>query len=586
MVDDDSVHLELSERFLSRQSPDYEIITAETSEEAIKKLEGDGFDAAVCDIDLSTDTMSGLDILEHIRSSGDDIPVIIFTGKSREEFAIQALNLGADYYIRKSSTNIESLYAELSYYILTAVEKRKTKIALRESERKLRQSQTRLAEAQRIAHSGSWVWDIEEDTILWSDEIYRIFGLAPQEFSATYEAFLDSVHPDDRDFVKVSVDEAIHNREPYSIDHRIIRPDGSCKHVHEEGEVTYSDDGKPVQMMGTVHDITERVQTETQLRSERDRAQRYLDLAGTMILALDTEFNVTMINRKGCEMLGCDETQVIGKNWIKSFIPKRLQEEATEHLTRLLQLEYTEGPCCNFVIIAKDGKEKAIQCQDTAILDEQGNVSTILCSAQVISDEEREEALQLQSLKERELWWRDAFEYSPATIGIFDSEGILIDANRAAVEMLGVDNREDLLGLSIFNDANFDPEILERIHKGEVVRFKFKWNFDRVTERNLLNTSKTGIIWMDIVLSALMHPNGDVRGYVLYSTDHTEKQIAEDAMKANEEMFAAIFEESPICIELFDSDGLLVGANKKSFEIFGFGDRGDVIGFDIFNDPN
>ncbi|MBE0527401.1 MAG: response regulator, partial [Candidatus Thorarchaeota archaeon] len=126
MVDDDSVHLELSERFLNRQSPDYEIITVETGEEAIKLLEEDGFDAAVCDIDLSTDSMSGLDILEHIKSSGGDVPVIIFTGKSREEFAIQALNLGADYYIRKSSTNIEGLYAELSYYILTAVEKRKT----------------------------------------------------------------------------------------------------------------------------------------------------------------------------------------------------------------------------------------------------------------------------------------------------------------------------------------------------------------------------------------------------------------------------------------------------------------------------
>ena len=171
MVDDDSVHLELSERFLGRQSPDYEIVSVETSDEALKLLEDDSFDAAVCDIDLADDMKSGLDILEHIRGKGDDVPVIIFTGKSREEFAIQALNLGADYYIRKSSTNIEGLYAELSYYILTAVEKRKTEIALRESEIKLRESQARLAEAQRIAHSGSWVWEIKEDREIWSDEI-------------------------------------------------------------------------------------------------------------------------------------------------------------------------------------------------------------------------------------------------------------------------------------------------------------------------------------------------------------------------------------------------------------------------------
>ena len=209
MVDDDSVHLELSERFLTRQSSDYKIISVETGEEAIKLLNDENFDAAVCDIDLATDSMSGLDILEQIRSSGEDVPVIIFTGKSREEFAIKALNLGADYYIRKSSTNIESLYAELSYYILTAVEKRKTKVALQDSEKKLRVSEASLEEAQRIAHSGSWVWEIEENKISWSDEIYRIFGLAPQEFSATYEAFLESVHPEDRELVDSAVNAAI-----------------------------------------------------------------------------------------------------------------------------------------------------------------------------------------------------------------------------------------------------------------------------------------------------------------------------------------------------------------------------------------
>ncbi|MGY5878852.1 MAG: PAS domain S-box protein [Candidatus Thorarchaeota archaeon] len=587
MVDDDSVHLELSERFLNRQSPDYEIITVETSQEAIKLLEVDGFDAAVCDIDLTKDSMSGLDILEHIRSSGDDVPVIIFTGKSREEFAIQALNLGADYYIRKSSTNIESLYAELSYYILTAVEKRNTKIALKESESKLRQSQTRLAAAQRIAHSGSWVWNIEDNLITWSDEIYRIFGLAPQEFSATYEAFLDSVHPDDRDLVRTSVDAAINKKDTYSIDHRIIRPDGSIKHVHEEGEVTYSDKGKPVQMIGTVHDITERVRVTSQLREERNKAQRYLDLAGTMILALDTDFNVTMINRKGCAILGCDENHVVGKNWVKSFVPERFQEDASEHLTKLLEAEYKEGPCCNFTIITKDGEEKSIQCQDTAICDDQGNVTTILCSAQLIGIPPTEEdSLMMQSVMDRERWWKDTFERSPAAIAIFDSEGLLIDANSSGVELLGAKDRESLLGLSLFKESRLPKEVLETIGKGEVSRFRYKWDFTFVKERGILDTSRTDIVYMDVVLSSLKNSEGEMHGYILYAVDYTERQIAEDAMKANEEMFRTIFEESPICIELFDSEGLLVGANKISQEIFGVNDREDLIGFDIFNDPN
>ncbi|TFG96063.1 PAS domain S-box protein [Candidatus Thorarchaeota archaeon] len=587
MVDDDSVHLELSERFLNRQSPDYEIITVETGEEAIKLLEEDGFDAAVCDIDLSTDSMSGLDILEHIKSSGGDVPVIIFTGKSREEFAIQALNLGADYYIRKSSTDIEGLYAELSYYILTAVEKRNTKIALRNSESKLRQSEARLAEAQRIARSGSWVWNIEEDREIWSDEIFRIFGLAPQEFLATYDAFLGSVHPDDRELVKNSVDDAIHKKEPYSIDHRIIQPDGSIRYVHEEGEVTFTEEDKPVQMMGTVQDITERVQIETQLRDERDKAQRYLDLAGTMILALDTDFKITMINLKGCEMLGCDESEVIGKNWVESFVPERFHEEAYNHLNKLLTLEYKDGPCCNFTIITKSGEEKTIQCQDTSICDDQGNVTTILCSAQIVGIASIEDdALMIQSLRDREEWWKDAFERSPAAIGIFDSEGLLIDGNKAAVELLDVKDRESLLGLSLFKDSRLPKEFLENVKMGEVARFRNTWDFEYVAERGILDTSRTDIIYIDYVLSSLKDSKGEITGYILYATDVTEQQKAEEALSANEEMFRTIFEESPICIELFDSDGILVGANKKCLEIFGINGREDIIGFDIFSDPN
>ncbi|TFH05278.1 MAG: PAS domain S-box protein [Candidatus Thorarchaeota archaeon] len=590
MVDDDSVHLELSEHFLNRQSPDFEIISVETGEEAIKLLEVDSLDAVVCDIDLAKDTMSGLDILEHIRNSGDDVPVIIFTGKSREEFAIQALNLGADYYILKSSTNIEGLYAELSYYILTAVEKRNTKIALRESESKLRQSQKRLAEAQRIAHSGSWVWNIEEDREIWSDEIYRIFGLAPQEFSATYEAFLDSVHPEDRELVKNSVDAAIHKKEQYKIDHRIIRPDGTIRFVHEEGEVTYSDDGKPVQMMGTVQDITERVRVETQLRDERDKAQRYLDLSGTMILALDTEFNITMINRKGCEMLDCNGNEVTGKNWVESFVPERFHADVYGHLTKLLQREYKEGPCCNFTIITRSGEEKIIQCQDTAICDKQGNVTTILCSAQLrataLTEIVQDDTLLIRSTQDRENWWKDAFERSPVAIGIFDSEGLLIDANKAAVELLGVKERENLLGLSLFKDSRLPEKVLENLKKGEVSRFRYKWDFTFVKERSILDTSRTDIVYMDVVLSSLEESKGEMMGYVLYATDYTERQKTENAIKENEEMFRTIFEESPICIELFDSDGLLVGANKKCLEVFGISGREDIIGFDVFADPN
>ena len=132
-------------------------------------------------------------------------------------------------------------------------------------------SEKGLAEAQRIAHLGNWYWDIKAKTLSWSDEIYRIFGLAPQEFGATYEAFLQSVHPDDQDFVLRSVDEALYEHKPYSIDHRIVLPDGSERVVHEQAEISHDQNGEPLRMVGTVQDITARKEVEAALkRSEQD----------------------------------------------------------------------------------------------------------------------------------------------------------------------------------------------------------------------------------------------------------------------------------------------------------------------------
>jgi PAS domain S-box-containing protein len=139
----------------------------------------------------------------------------------------------------------------------------------KEAEGALQKIKTSLSDAQRIAHLGNWDWDIGANVLLWSDEVYRIFGYAPQEFGATYGSFMNSVHPDDRDFVKKSVEEALYRGAIYSIDHRIVLPDGSERVVHEQAEVVFDDYGRPVRMIGTVLDITGLKKTEEELRKNQ-----------------------------------------------------------------------------------------------------------------------------------------------------------------------------------------------------------------------------------------------------------------------------------------------------------------------------
>ena len=131
----------------------------------------------------------------------------------------------------------------------------------------LRVSQERLSRAQEIAHLGSWELDLIKNELTWSDEAYRIFGLQPQEFGATYEAFLEAVHPEDRAGVDEAYSGSIRDgRDTYEIEHRIVRPlSGEVRVVHEKCEHFRGKNGQIARSVGMVHDVTERKQAEKRL---------------------------------------------------------------------------------------------------------------------------------------------------------------------------------------------------------------------------------------------------------------------------------------------------------------------------------
>lgn len=154
------------------------------------------------------------------------------------------------------------------------------------AQQKLQQSEARLQNAQRIAHIGNWEWDIVDNQLWWSDEVYRIFGLRPKEFGAIYEAFLSYVHPDDRELVKQSVNEALYESKPYSINHRIVRPDGTERIVHEQAEIIHNADKSPIRMRGTVQDVTAQKQAEEYIL---DNHKQLRSLTAELLLSEERE---------------------------------------------------------------------------------------------------------------------------------------------------------------------------------------------------------------------------------------------------------------------------------------------------------
>ncbi len=147
------------------------------------------------------------------------------------------------------------------------------------------ESEDRLSRAQKIAHIGNWEWNIVTGELMWSTEIYNIFGLEKREFDATYDAFLERIHPDDREDLELAVADALDKGAHYYITHRIICPDGTEKIVREIGEILRDEDGKPLRMDGTVQDITESWRNEQDLIKSKTKAEQ-ANAAKTQFLAV------------------------------------------------------------------------------------------------------------------------------------------------------------------------------------------------------------------------------------------------------------------------------------------------------------
>ena len=165
-----------------------------------------------------------------------------------------------------------------------------------EAQRQLAAAHASLAEAQEVAQVGSWEWDIGANRVTWSDELYRLWGLEPQSVEMTYERYLDSVHPADREQARAVIERALESRAPFDLDHRVALPDGSMRWIHGAGRVIVDGSGAPSRMVGngTGHH-----------RAQADRRPSRLDPLGRLPRVADA-FDVDHRLRDHAEGQGSD----------------------------------------------------------------------------------------------------------------------------------------------------------------------------------------------------------------------------------------------------------------------------------------
>jgi PAS domain S-box-containing protein len=183
------------------------------------------------------------------------------------------------------------------------------------TEQALREQRSLLAEAQKVAGLGSWEWDPESGRVLWSEELYRIYGLSPGSFQPSFEAYLERVHPEDRQNSGAMMARALMDGRGFTLQERIVRPGGEVRYLRSHGEVVRSERGKPVKILGACLDVTEQRHSETALRQaaqdlhgltrrlvqaeegERRRVARELhDRVGQSLSALNINLDIVLRN--------------------------------------------------------------------------------------------------------------------------------------------------------------------------------------------------------------------------------------------------------------------------------------------------
>jgi len=173
----------------------------------------------------------------------------------------------------------------------------------------LQASEARLKEAQSLAHLGSWELDLVHNVLSWSDQVFRIFEIDPQQFDTSYQAFLNIVHPEDRAKVDEAYRRSVEEHTPYTIEHRLLFSDGRVKYVSERGQTFYDDTGHPLRSIGTVQDITEQKRGEEQLRLQSTA----LESAADAIAITDRDGVIQWVNHAFTTSSGYTPAECIGK---------------------------------------------------------------------------------------------------------------------------------------------------------------------------------------------------------------------------------------------------------------------------------
>ncbi|MFW9997639.1 MAG: PAS domain S-box protein [Candidatus Odinarchaeota archaeon] len=310
LVDDDIHYLELTRIFLSEEEPSFELIETSCPREALHRASMESFDAIVSDYQMSG--MDGLELLEQLRKNNNTTPFIIFTGRGREEVAMRALNLGADYYLMKGS-NPRTQYGELAHIIRQVVSHRRVEKAFKETQERYRAIVETSPDAIILV-------DLDLNILMTNQQAVQMFGFGTPE-EALRKTIDDFISCESHERVLEDLQRVLASGTVKGMEHILLKRDGTFFPVEISASIITDGEGCPEKFMIVLKDITEcKKAREVLFESEKQYRTLFQELP-IGIVTCDTQGRILSVNKQALEFLGSPSEEATKQINLSTFPP-------------------------------------------------------------------------------------------------------------------------------------------------------------------------------------------------------------------------------------------------------------------------
>ncbi|MEX2154040.1 MAG: PAS domain S-box protein [Gemmatimonadaceae bacterium] len=311
-----------------------------------------------------------------------------------------------------------------------------------------------LMQAHELVHVGTWTWEVQSDTVTWSDELFRLFGLEPGSISLRYETYISFVHPDDKQHVARTIASALETKAPFEFDDRIVRPDGEVRVHHSRGHVVCDAAGRAIRFVGACIDITERVREQEALAASEERFRSIFEQSAVGLAVADADTRLTKVNASFARFLRYEPSELVGKSFVDITHPDDVAK--TREMVRV-----TETGRGSYTY------EKRYVRRDESVMWGRTTVTRLryddgtLDGYMGVVEDITERKLADETLTRQSELLQSIMEHLPVMVSMFDGNGRPIYVNRAWERAFGW-TLEEARAIDLFAAVYPDPTHRER----------------------------------------------------------------------------------------------------------------------------